>query len=666
MDPLTIIRSCWRPALYAMLGILLLRLSGMVAAGRTLEGLCYDHFTRIAPVAAATDELLIVAIDEPSFQEIGLAWPWPRTLHAELVDRLHEAGARVIVFDVVFAEPSDAAADQALAAAMARAGNVVLAATMERAESSAFLREVLILPQPLLRAQAAAVGMAMVRPDEDGVVRRFATAFEGLPSLPQAVVDLAGDGNGKTLSGGLIGFAGPGMTIPHVSYSQILDREHRHPSRQIRGKIVLVGKALAVSPDPLGSTDAFRTPFSTVENPTMAGTEIQAAVIRTLLSGSARQEVRPVVRHTAGAAVVALLAFSLFRLKPLLIVVLGGGAAAVCLAVSLFLFVFPRLWFPPVMLSLGCLAVSGAALADGYVVASRQRAWIKNAFSRYISPEVVRMLTAHPERLRLGGEEVEATVMFMDLAGFTSLSEKLPPKEVILLLSEVFAPLTEIIKGEHGTLDKFIGDAIMAFWGAPLPQPDHAVRACRAALAMQQKLREISETLGRRSGAVVHARIGLHSGTLVVGNVGSREQFNYTCLGDTVNLASRLESANKVYGSEILLSGETAAQLDGSLVVRQLDRLRVKGRAEATTVFELLAGQPQSAWLNRFERARTEYAAGNFAAAAALFEEILEEWPDDRPSRELLRRCRAFLEVPPAPEWDGIWPASGGGATAVR
>lgn len=653
-------RQYWRSIVYAVLVIIFTYLVSSIPTGRTVENMCYDLFTRITPAPPPSRELVIVAIDEPSFQEIGLPWPWPRTLHARLVSRLSELGAKSIIFDVVFAEPTETTADTLFAKEIEKAGNVVLAASVDRVESDTFLRQILISPFPLLSDKAAGVGLAMIRPDEDGVVRRFSTIFDGLPSLPQAALQFTYPQQAETLPEGFIRFTGPGMTIPHVSFYQILSVEHPHPRDQIQGKIVLVGQSLSISPNPASVADTFRTPFSTRQSPSMSGVEIQASILQTLLTGMYTNEVVPLVYYCFVAVVLVLLSVCLFQRKPLPTVLLGCGACVTWLVASGFIFTIFDIWFPPVIPAIACLMLCGANLTDGYVVVSRQRVWIKNAFSRYISPEVVSIITAHPERLKLGGEEVDATVMFLDLAGFTTLSEKLAPTEVILLLSEIFAPMTDIIKQEHGTLDKFIGDAIMAFWGAPIPQHDHAVRACGAALAMQARLREINHYFEKQGSPTIHARIGLHSGALVVGNVGSRDHFNYTCLGDTVNLASRLESANKIYGTSILLSNETASRLDDTFILRQLDQLRVKGRTEATTVFELLGAHPlqRPLWLVQFEEARKYYIARDFGSAAAMLEDILDLQPDDRPSKVLLQRCLQFQKIPPPSDWDGVWPAA--------
>jgi len=223
------------------------------------------------------------------------------------------------------------------------------------------------------------------------------------------------------------------------------------------------------------------------------------------------------------------------------------------------------------------------------------------------------------------------------------------------VLSAYFTPMTAIIKERSGTLDKFIGDAVMAFWGAPAPVADHAAQACAAALDMARAMGELHRQWEALGFPRLHARVGIHSGTVVAGNVGSREQMNYTCLGDTVNLASRLESVNKHYGTAILVSGETREKLPPRFVTRRVDAIRVKGRAAPVEIFELLGVEGGvSPWAGLYEEALAVYAGRDFTQAARLFERVLEERPGDGPAGVLLARCREYALADPGPSWDGV------------
>lgn len=631
-------------------------LAGLTSQVRGVENMCLDFWLTHSGRLGPPDDIVVVAIDEPSFQELRQPWPWPRSLHARLVDALTRAGAAVIVFDVIFADPSAPDEDQALAVAMERSGIVILASTQDVAASGSFYRKIMVEPLDSLRLAASGVGLAMITPDPDGVVRRFQTVLDGRTTLPaMALARLRAEE--PTARSGLIDFAGPSMSVPHISYYQVVDPEHPLPEHLVRGKTVFIGRSLAATPDPTRAPDSFRVPSTAMDGRYMAGVEIHAQILHTMLHGRSGHEASIPVRLAVGCAALVIGAWLLSGQSAFRTVIWGLGLTATLLGGSYAIYAWARLWFPPAALAAGQTLLAIWNLAEGYLMAARQRAWIRNAFGKYISPTVVEMLMNHPEQLTLGGTEVEATVMFMDLEGFTTLSESLSPADLVALLSEVFAPMVEIIKQEHGTLDKFIGDAIMAFWGAPLPMADHARRAALAALAMQTKMNELSAAIVTRGGPKIRARIGLHSGALVVGNIGGREQFNYTCLGDTVNLASRLEAANKVYGTRVLLSQETAQGLGPEFLIRPLGQLRVKGRQEPVRLVELLGQNgTRPDWLRIFENAWELYLRGEFDMAADMFAAVLAERPEDGPSQVLRERCLRFQAAPPH-VWTDIWSA---------
>lgn len=274
----------------------------------------------------------------------------------------------------------------------------------------------------------------------------------------------------------------------------------------------------------------------------------------------------------------------------------------------------------------------------------------------YLTSKSSRRLLAR--RPVLGGVEVEGTVLFSDLAGFTSISENMAPADLIRLLNEYFSPLTEIILAHQGTLDKFIGDAIMAFWGAPVPLEDHAVKACQAALAMQRTMAGLASRWQEKGFPSLSTRIGIHSGPFVAGNVGSRERFNYTVLGDTVNLASRLESVNKIYGSNTILSQDSHRLVADKFLWRKLDLIRVKGRGQPVNIYELLGSRgdvKEPFWLEAFAAGREAYQARDWNRAEASFKEVLRLKQDDPPSLLYLTRVRHYRRIPPPSNWQGIF-----------
>jgi adenylate cyclase len=276
------------------------------------------------------------------------------------------------------------------------------------------------------------------------------------------------------------------------------------------------------------------------------------------------------------------------------------------------------------------------------------------AFRKYIPADLVKRLISDGNGARLGGAVKPMSVMFIDLAGFTGMSERLGDR-IIPLLSRYFDSVSTQIQETGGTIDKFIGDAVMAFWGAPAPNPDHAVDCCRAALACQRAMGEVG--LVDDHGQPVKIRIGINSGDMLVGNIGSEVRLNYTVIGDAVNIASRLESTNKVYGSTIIIGPETRRLAGERIVVRELDRLAVYGRAGGLQIYELLAmadeagGTPD--WVKSYEAGLESWRAGEFTAAIAAFETAKEIRKDDAASTVMLERCKQQLENPAGEDWDG-------------
>ena len=311
-------------------------------------------------------------------------------------------------------------------------------------------------------------------------------------------------------------------------------------------------------------------------------------------------------------------------------------------------------WVPLLLPTVGVgLALVGSSLAN-YATEGKQKRYIKNAFQQYLSPAVIEELIQDPGRLRLGGERRELSIFFSDLQGFTSLSEGLSPEDLTALLNEYLSAMTDIIHDEGGTVDKYEGDAIIAFWNAPLPQEDHAERAVRAALRCQQKLAELRPVFAARVGKELLMRIGINSGPAVVGNMGSRTRFDYTMLGDSVNLAARLEGINKQFGTYTMISHATLSRTGSLFAARELSRVAVVGRAEPVVVFEPYFPDEYERERPRLEAFRDglqAYYAGDFADAEARFSRISAQ---DPPAAHYLPRCRELQEQAPV-EWNGVW-----------
>jgi len=309
------------------------------------------------------------------------------------------------------------------------------------------------------------------------------------------------------------------------------------------------------------------------------------------------------------------------------------------------------LFYPLLSLSLSQL---GSEAYRNLIVEKKGRS-LKKAFSSYVSPDLVRQIEKDPDKLVLGGEQREITILFSDIRGFTTLSEGLSPQELVRLLNEYLNPMTRIVLDEKGTLDKFIGDAVMAIYNAPLDLIDHPSAACRSAVRMLETLRELNRGFSAKGMNTIDIGIGINTGPAVVGNMGADIRFDYTAIGDSVNLASRLEGLNKYYGTHILVSEDARKSVnDERFSFREVDRVRVKGKRLPVVIYELMTDKP---WiLNDFEGGLKLYRGREFDKAEKIFGRLAEHY-DDETSRLYLERCREYLAVPPPDEWDGVYTA---------
>jgi adenylate cyclase len=319
-----------------------------------------------------------------------------------------------------------------------------------------------------------------------------------------------------------------------------------------------------------------------------------------------------------------------------------------------------NIWVDGILLAASLGLTFAMSTAFSYATEGRQRRQIKQVFSHYMSDLLIQDLLRNPDKLRLGGEKRVLTVFFSDLAGFTTLSEKLTPDEVVTLLNRYLTAMTDIILDSGGLIDKYEGDAIMAFWGAPLPQEDHALRACRAALDNQTRLAELRQEFMKMGLPPVHARIGINTGEMIIGNMGSNQRFDFTVIGDSVNLASRLEGVGKEYGTRIIISEDTYRQAADGLEVRELDLIRVKGKEMPVRIYELLA--KKGALDERGQKVRDLFAEGlahyrrqDWSEAISRFQGILALAIEDGPAQTFIKRCQEFMQVPPPAPWDGVY-----------
>lgn len=481
-----------------------------------------------------------------------------------------------------------------------------------------------------LRALMAAQGRGGLRldSDEDGL----ATLQAGSVRVP-----VAPDGSFRPV------YQGPARTYPYYSAADVLDG--RVGEEKLGGRIVLVG------PSAVGLLDIRATPL----DPAVPGVEIHATLIDNMLSG--RHMVIP--PYAPGLQVLAVilsacLAFAAFGFlpamgyAPLALAIVGASlwGSWLCFARGLFI--------SPVYAVMATLLVGAVLLPLRFRREQRARRQIKRAFAHYVAPEVVNRIADNGTRA-LDGESREVSVLFTDVRGFTTISETMEPGRLVRLLNSYFTPMTACVIAREGTLDKFIGDALMAFWNAPLDVPGHQEKAVRAALDMQKTLAELRPRFLQEFGVEVRIGAGIHAGPVQVGNMGSRDLLNYTCIGDTVNLASRLEGLCKRYGAGIVVSSAVTAQCR-DLHFRQLDRIRVKGSTRPLDIFTPLepCAEPDSQAEETWRRALNAYFLGDFAGGALLFGRLLAVKPMAAAAQLFLDRC-AQLQAHTPVAWEGVW-----------
>ncbi|MDZ4694239.1 MAG: adenylate/guanylate cyclase domain-containing protein [Deltaproteobacteria bacterium] len=684
----------------------------------------FDLRTRVsATPTRASPAIVIVDISERDIKDaqknFEVTWPWPRAMYGYLTEFATKAGARALVFDWLFQDQGQYGVSDAeeFAAAMKASHKVVIGLALHRggavaaadAETHIRNRDGIVLPPsmtvhapvldgmdpPLFTIAAAArTGNVYQDPEEDGIFRRHApfvvSGGKLFPSLAMAAWNaglLPGQGaayvSGRTLVVGerritlddegrfAIRFHGADV-YPHLSSYEILRSKAMLdegilpavPLSALRDKFVVVS----------ASGHALRDVRSSAISRSHQGSGINAAALDNLLSGDAIRRVPP--------STDAMLAFLLCLFasilvsalwswieRPMLALATTGASTFLFLAgfggISFVLFDQQGLWIAT------AAPMTGAAMAAFISVLTlsaserRGRRFVQEALGRYTSKALVRELTEHPEYLSLEwGQRKELSVYFSDIAGFTTISESLSPEKLVALLNDYLTEMTDIVLAHGGIVDKYIGDAVMAFWGAPLADPLHAQRAVAAAVAMRKRCEELRPRWQERFGVTVAARAGVNSGVAVAGNMGSRHKYNYTVMGDMVNLASRLEGANKAYGTYLMISeftlAATEAHAPGQFEVRELDLLVVKGKEKPVRVFEVLG--MQGATPEALTRASAVYREGlehyrkqDFAGATAKFEMALTIVPDDGPCKTYLERCRHFGDNPPGAEWDGVW-----------
>jgi adenylate cyclase len=713
-----------------LIGVAALRIADL-APIEELRVRTFDSFQRIDPRVKTARPVVIVDIDEKSLASKLGQWPWPRTRMADLITNLTRLGAVVVAFDVVFSEPDrlnpDVAADtfrdldedtraklhalpsndQVFADAMRRSrvvlGESGLPAVVKELDTTLPVTGLAMLgedPQrfmfdfpgllrntPVLERAAGGRGLFSINPERDGIVRRVPMIMQAqgttMPSLSFEMLrvvtgtdtifiktDLAG-----IQSIGVKGFQIPtdrngqlwvhfARNDPSIYVSAIDVIEGTVAPEKVRGKLVLIGPSAA------GLNDIKTTPVSRA----MPGVEIHAQVLEAALTKSllAQPPYGPLLEFGAAVLLGILVIAFAPRFGPVTLVAVGALFATVLVGTSWYFYTQHRLLIDFTYPLLSTTAIYLTLIFAAFVREQAQRRQIRSAFGQYLSPALVEQLAQSPEKLVLGGEEREMTIMFSDVRGFTTISEsyKHDPQGLTALMNRFLTPLTNAILARKGTIDKYMGDAIMAFWNAPLDDKEHQLNACEAALDMLERIdvlnkeREAEAEHGGHVYIPINVGVGLNTGTCVVGNMGSNLRFDYSVLGDSVNLASRLEGQSKEYGFPIIVGSKTALAVKDKFAILELDFIMVKGKKEPEVIYAI-AGREDTAHSGRFQRLRNLtiemlacYRNRDWDGALAAIER--GRTTDEAHTLESLYdlyevRLRSYCENPPPPDWNGAF-----------
>jgi adenylate cyclase len=665
-----------------------------------------------------SSKIVIVAISQESFRSLPHAWPWPKEYYTRLVKNLRRAGARAIGIDIIFSssDPDQAAAEKELRDVLAVSPEVVLAGKLEPEAGRYRILRADENYGNIFTGAAGHLGLVNVVTDEDGVLRRYmpfaydSAQSKRLPTFSMAMLNVflgmkpgytaETDGDHFTYadraiprydsSSFLINWSGHSGLFRRLNIADVLDdstfsttEELANPGVSINtfddpdngylydgtftGKIVLIG---SVMPE---DKDLFTVPVGEgrIEGDNqMYGVEIHANVIQSILDSD---QITRQPRWQVSMIVIGLCLFSFsltagikaIRTKYGLLLELLGAAVLVGQLMIIYWLGLKLFNERNVLMDMTApfLAVIVSYVGSSiynYVSERRQRLMIKNMFIQYVNPSVVDELLEDPDKLRLGGERKELTVFFSDIEQFTAISEKMKPEDLVSVLNEYLNVMTSLIFANDGTLDKYEGDAIMAFWGAPLAQPDHAFLACRTAVRMQESIDGLSALWTAEGKPVLRTRIGINTAEVIVGNLGGVNRFDYTVIGDGVNMGSRLENANKEYHTRVIIGENTHAKVAGRVISRELDLLVAAGKSEPVRIYELMgiAGEtkepPELAeFLALYNEGLRLYRNREWDSAIGKFGEALRVRPDDHPAAMYASRSRVFLENPPPAGWRG-------------
>jgi adenylate cyclase len=703
----------WYITLLIIFGALLL--SVLIGYLPTLISLEYDlldyRFQLRGQQDVSDSPIVILALDDQSDESTPERWPWPREYFAHVIENLNEAGVKAIGVDVIFeqADVHGPDSDDRFAQVLRDNPNVVISGKLTRPQGK-FDITTLVTPYQKFTRAGNAWGLVSTELDEDGFYRRYLvgqafndsiygsfvaevlkiydgmdpnTSVEDLPESFRIGDYVIPKINSYSM---MINYAGPAHTFPTYSFDAVLDDEDfdllemydldafddpGDPelglppgllySGVLKDKIVLIGSTMQEL------HDDFPTPFLEVVGDDgkrfkalTPGVEIHASALHTILN-------RDFLEHVSGFVslfVLLLLGFLVWLQSRYLhvgISMVGSVILAVAyFALAVWMFTGHNLILEIAVPTLMIFLSYTGHTVYHYILSQNEKKMIRGAFMHYVPEKVVAEIIENPDKLQLGGEERVVSVLFSDVAGFTSISEKLSPKELVHLLNEYLTDMTDIVLKNKGIIDKYEGDAIMAEFGVPVSYDNHAEMACAAALEMQRRLKVMREKWRKENRPALTARIGINTGEVIVGNMGSKNVFDYTVMGDHVNLGSRLEGANKFYGTKIMISEFTYEHVKDKFHTRELDLIAVKGKARPIKVYELIAFKNEELvdqfkiMLDHYNHGIEFYQRREWEAALNSFEQGLVAIPNDLPSQEYRRRCIEYKFNEPSADWNGV------------
>lgn len=698
-------------ALVSLLLTFILFLISQIGFMQEIEYKLTDQRFRLGAIPERADSnVVMIAIDDGSlefFGENGISWPWPRSYYAYVVDYFTTAGAKAVLFDMQFYEADidreetyAEETDGAFADAIERNGNVILGTQLSvdslnlgvdlsrfsipvtnREKNKAMAYHGLIAPLDIFLQEVRSIGIINVEPDRDGVIRRIPLlhplrennlpqmAFSGWYNTLTNPAEVTFKGKKAEIRGikipldeqgnFLINWYGnlngespftyyPFRAVISSASSYLYGGEPLIPPEKFNDKYIIIGATAA------GLLDLKTNPYTKI----LPGMEIWATALSNFINQDFIHPVPEVVNFLVTWITIFLVFYLITHFNARI-----SNLFLLLLLILIFAhdFVLWKYFRAPINLTLNFLGFVISYLlmiTVSYLLEGKSKREIRKIFTRYLHPDVIKSLEENPDQIHLGGEEINATVLYTDIYNFTTISETKTPKELVGELNDYFRKLTGIVLDHSGLLDKYTGDGIMALFGAPIARKDHALLACEAAYAHKQIRVELEKNKQLTAADQLHTktRTGINSGLLVAGNIGSDKRMDYTAIGDTVNLASRLEGVNKVYQTNIIISEHTYEEVKEIFLCRELDSLRVKGKNEPTRIYELIdkhENQQKPDWIKSYEAALELYRQGEWKKAADEFKQLVDGPTADTAAKVMLDRCLYLIKNPPD-KWDGI------------